>query len=298
MNYSWIFPLSVIVFMTILILYLIIRSNKNNYTDKKEPLYLFWHIGALKGRLKRLEEIINRQWNLINSSDLYNNLDRIFVGIIGSERPNILRVIMENPKVTVIEPNNTMPSIHECYTTYYLWKFCQNNPNSNVIYIHSRGITHNKDESLYVDDWTNMMEYFIIETWRNNIDMIDNYKTFGCELWDFRENNSNKKKDQHNGKHYSGNFWWAKSTYINSLPNPYIFAKNGNDRFGCGEFWILKSPNFDIKEHKILFQTESNPTFDRPKHDIYDDPIPPHMYRNLDSVIPLYMENVQNTFIE
>ena len=67
------------------------------------------------------------------------------------------------------------------------------------------------------------MEYFNIEKWKDCIHKLHNegYNTCGVNL------QSEPKL------HYSGNFWWAKAEYINTLNEvPY------NSRWYC-EMWLL-----------------------------------------------------------
>jgi hypothetical protein len=76
----------------------------------------------------------------------------------------------------------------------------------NVGYIHSKGIT---SLSKQTNRWRKVMEYGVIEKWKDNIHALDEkrYDVSGI-CWDFI------------GNHFSGNFWWAKSSYIKTLPRP------------------------------------------------------------------------------
>jgi hypothetical protein len=94
-------------------------------------------------------------------------------------------------------------------------------------YLHTKGIRHfgNYNEN-FIIDWINLMLYWNIEKWNIAIDKLINYDTYGCNYYN---------ENMH--KHYSGNFWWAKSTYIKKLPT---FIPND---YNAPENWLLLETN-------------------------------------------------------
>jgi hypothetical protein len=78
-------------------------------------------------------------------------------------------------------------------------------------YLHTKGLKHfgNYNES-FIIDWINLMLYWNIEKWKLAINRLEYYDTYGCNS---------------TGQHYSGNFWWAKSSHIKELPTfiPYYY---------------------------------------------------------------------------
>ncbi len=77
----------------------------------------------------------------------------------------------------------------------------------NVGYIHSKGIT---SLSKQVNRWRKVLEYGVIEKWKDNINALSKEYDVSGICWDII------------GNHFSGNFWWAKSSYIRTLPRPVI----------------------------------------------------------------------------
>jgi hypothetical protein len=75
----------------------------------------------------------------------------------------------------------------------------------NVGYIHSKGMT---SLSKQVNRWRKVLEYGVIEKWEDNINALNKGYDVSGICWDLI------------GNHYSGNFWWAKSSYIKTLPRP------------------------------------------------------------------------------
>jgi hypothetical protein len=81
--------------------------------------------------------------------------------------------------------------------------------------------------------------------------------------------------------HYSGNFWWSKSSYIRTLPDPYKWCPDNNykeRRIFC-EMWLLQGNG---KFHNA-YQSGV-------KH-YMSEPFPAFMYRNelLNKVIRLFI---------
>jgi hypothetical protein len=108
--------------------------------------------------------------------------------------------------------------------------------------------------------WRNYLEFFLIEKWRKSVDLLNvpsfltqdgthqTYDTVGTEwLSHFAVNELGSKHAQgmlHNLGHYSGNMWWANSTYIKRLSwnfvddTSYFFdGKIEGTRF-LSEAWI------------------------------------------------------------
>jgi hypothetical protein len=75
----------------------------------------------------------------------------------------------------------------------------------NIGYIHSKGITLLSKE---VNRWRKVLEYGVIEKWNDNINALNKGYDVSGIFW--------------MGNHFSGNFWWAKSSYIETLPRPVI----------------------------------------------------------------------------
>jgi hypothetical protein len=113
-----------------------------------------------------------------------------------------------------------------------------------VCYFHLKGLSRLGDQR--VQDWRHYMEYWCIDQWEENVAKLDEgMDTAGANYvegpW----------------AHYSGNFWWARASYIRKLeplvhpdnlpwgtPSKYINAvlDNGNFRYEH-EAWIgSKSP--------------------------------------------------------
>jgi hypothetical protein len=80
----------------------------------------------------------------------------------------------------------------------------------NVGYIHSKGMT---SLSKKVNRWRKVLEYGVIEKWKDNIDALNNGHDVSGIFY---------RKWRHQNYFYSGNFWWAKSLYIKTLKKPTL----------------------------------------------------------------------------
>lgn len=97
------------------------------------------------------------------------------------------------------------------------------NSTDQVIYIHTKGISYlagnrtvngqfGARHAKAINGWRDIMEHYIIDQWSQRLADSEHFDTQGCFLRDqpFR--------------HYMGNFWWAKASYILSLPHPMQFT--------------------------------------------------------------------------
>jgi hypothetical protein len=118
----------------------------------------------------------------------------------------------------------------EFFTLEILRQFCKNvGVGVPVGYVHTKGVFNGFDNPCIID-WRQYMGYFVIERARDCIKALgEGYDAVGVD-WVTLPN-----------KHFSGNFWWASSQYINRLPqiNPPIFQIEGAPTpRHLAEFWI------------------------------------------------------------
>lgn len=74
-----------------------------------------------------------------------------------------------------------------------------------VLYLHHKGVTNAGNSC--VDDWRHLMSHFCITEWRSCVNKLESGSDTVGVNW---------RQDPY--PHYSGNFWWAKSSYIKTLP--------------------------------------------------------------------------------
>jgi len=199
----------------------------------KKPIIIFYHVFCFSHQYNNWEDTVSEQLMKLKNSNLYDNCDSFFIRIIGSNEDiqKFYELSLNMNKIQIIKADQINDK--EESTLRFLKEYSINNKNINfnILYMHTKGVhsgyNRRQKYSIKVNDWRHLMEYFIIEKWRDCIEKIENgYDACGI-LW---------RKEPLFGKiigHFSGNFWWANSSYINKLPE----IKNKSHR-GYHEFWI------------------------------------------------------------
>lgn len=191
-------------------------------------------------------EMMVEQFRLILTSGLYQVANKIHVGVIespdrsplyGEEWLNSFWKSSSSKKEGVLGkveivfyPDNK----EEVETLKWIRDYSKDNPGDYVLYFHTKGISKC---SRATEDWRRYMEYFCIEMWKDCIQKLDEgYDCCGV-MW-----NTNTSVGAY--PHFSGNFWWANTNYINTLSHKYLDI----DRRIFREFWIGSNPHANAFE--------------------------------------------------
>jgi hypothetical protein len=179
--------------------------------------------------------LFNNKSNILNyliekiiNSKLIDELEEIFIYNIGIPLNNNE---YDNNKINIINYSENI-NLFENPTINKIKAFSDNNPNCYILYLHTKGISYDQTTLFYtkINDWIELMIYFLIDQFKICFEkMNENYDTIGCNLND----------DIHNPKHYSGNFWWASTNYIKTLP----YVDEINPHKMTPEFWLLQNLN-------------------------------------------------------
>jgi len=140
--------------------------------------------------------------------------EKIFINNIG------IPIEKEYPGAEICN-YSTNVDLFETPTINLVRQFAIDNPGHNVLYLHTKGITRNYDDSR-IQDWIDMMLHFLID--ERCIELLNQYDTLGCNL------------TQLPVVHYSGNFWWATTDYLSKLP------VCGADKY-ASEMWLQPRTN-------------------------------------------------------
>lgn len=195
--------------------------NNNSSNPKK---YCFIHSCNFKEvGISILNDIIS---NLINSNSI-QYFEKIFIVNIGEKLDHNY---FENTKIIIINYSENT-ELYEIPTINLIRTFCEYNDNCEILYIHTKGVTHNNNTNII--DWKNMMIYFLVNKCNDCFKLLKDHDTVGCNYQEYPY------------KHYSGNFWWANSKYIKKYLNK---IPNGSKRHDA-EWWILS--NKSVKYYEI-----------------------------------------------
>lgn len=229
-----------------------IEYNDNNMLNNSYPIHIFIHMCCIENWL----EIITEQLNLIKQVGLYELVEKIHFGILG-DISHLTNNIFNDPKYEIMYIDNNI-YLYELHTINKVKKFCENSETEiNVLYIHTKGVRRAGND-LIIKSWRNMMEYFLIEKYKECLFYLNDYDTLGNNIINSKcvtiENASINNKHFY---HYSGNFWWSKKSYIDKLKYlPLEYSKKSNFTRFKAENWILSNyPEADIG---YIYQDNTN----------------------------------------
>ena len=196
-------------------------------------LYCFmvddWEI-RLSSQLKRMK-----------SSSLYeesNEIHLVVTDINNNQKDKIDSLLSEYQKIRL---DYTTRNWYEGHALSKVDNIARTYDDCKILYFHTKGVS-NKYKDLISNDyynlkvegikcWKELMEYFLIDNWKDCIKKLDEYDTVGV-------NNVNNW--------WWGNFWWSNSKHIkNNKPFNEYFT---GSRWGC-ESWLHES-NYNIENIK------------------------------------------------
>jgi len=177
----------------------------------ERKIAVFYHVY----QVNNWREIFWDQITLLFDTGLLEASSLVHIGVNGD-----LPLEFDNPKFT-IKYNSHQET--EADTLYSLYDFCQKNPDYQVLYFHTKGVT--KYGTSHRDSchwWRKLMEHHLIRNWQNAVEKLKESDSAGILFREFPQN------------HYSGNFWWVNADYINRLTP---ITSRDSDRFKS-EFWL------------------------------------------------------------
>lgn len=135
---------------------------------------------------------------------------------------DIYSYIPEELKFVVIECRNT----REIHTYDRMYEICKQE-DFKCGYLHTNG-AYNRNEC--IDELRRYMCHFNLKLYKNCLSALDTYDCCGVDY---------RTEPQ---PHFSGNFWWANSTYLRTLCEPALTRTTLTERHKC-EFWCCSSPH-------------------------------------------------------
>ncbi len=237
---------------------------KNPQFYKENPIYIFMHVCNLHNGV----QIFYEQLQSIVECGLYEKCKNILVCIVGKsfEIPK-----SQYPKLLLLYQDDN-PKYYEVKTINYLKYIVERiNPNSRILYIHTKGVRKNGDE-VCVRSWRKLLEHWTIVNHEISLQYLIHYDTVGSNVINMSPSTDSSKAylfavSPNHFFHYSGNFWWARADHIRKLPllnhDPNKDAISTRCR---AENWIL-SPLPHMRGFEIYY----NKSYVHPYH-IYCDP--------------------------
>lgn len=175
---------------------------------------IFYHMFCVNDSVDRF----SRTYRKIVDSNLINHVDNIYVNCVGSSKIDFSNQIKHLQKVRIIIGNHHKD---ESETLNLVLESAKKNKSRNTLYLHSKGCYRNyhKNTSEFttkaVQSWIDCMEYFLIEQYSTCLDLLHSYDNCGINLLFGKD--QTKGYRYCDGSGYSGNFWWARNSYISTL---------------------------------------------------------------------------------
>lgn len=182
--------------------------------------HIFYHLYYIND----CEQRFLKTFKKIQDSGLYSNIEALHVNIVGRNVPSNF---LANYSDKIKRYNLTTNLTGEMDTLRLMWDSCRIlDPRDNVLYLHCKGVT--KPTHRNVQAWVDYMEYFLIEKWQEALNALKDHDTCGVNL------------QSSPLPHYSGNFWWAKNSFIQRTNRFDVrdWPRRGQPRNMC-EFWLL-----------------------------------------------------------
>jgi len=206
-----------------------------------KPFKLFIHATNIVGKTIRVQEVLDDIFSYIFSSGFINDCEQIIICTCGDP---IKLINHEKIKLQVIDDR------WELQTLTLLQNFCFENTGYNVLFAHCKGTTVNGIPGTVMgnydyqkqDDWRKFMCYFNIAKYKECIKVLENNDTCGV----------NYQIDEANRGFYSGNFWWATSDYIKTLPK--VESINISQNRYMSEKWL----GMNMQSHKAFCMHNSH----------------------------------------
>jgi hypothetical protein len=196
-----------------------------------KPIYVFYHFFARPGF--DWTWALDQQLQILRQSGLTNVAD---INMCVTGEIDLDYVARRYPFVNVIDVRSVDHyNVYEGQTLKAIYE-SDLPDDAYVLYIHNKGATSN---STYVAAWRECLNYEMITKWRHCYNRLMYNDVVGV---------SDTHVLRSNSVITSGNFWWAKASYLKTLPDPinstqYLDKHHPSDydyRY-CFERWITSN---------------------------------------------------------
>ena len=196
--------------------------------------------------------VLYNKYKKINKSELLKNIDNFYVIVSNTQERHkdfLQQFSTLSNKIKIINLSNPVFNDESDTLNFILQQSNDSSTNRRILYLHTKGVTHSHQlVKKNVDAWVEYLDLYNIHKWKECVDALDTNDVAGGLY------------ESSNPKHFSGNFWWANTNYIKTLPE--ITEKNYK-LFNRGEFWILSNTD-------KIYPVSENSTIDRYQNLVFD----------------------------
>ena len=196
-------------------------------------LKIFYYVAALP----TYKDIVVERFRKLKTSRLLENSEIYLI----THANNDMRFIEKSPNVEFVYLNASLQEA-EIPALMFMQNQCETAEQPfYCLYIHQKGISFaGTDKQTRVKHWRWLMDYFLIERWRDCIDKLgEGFNIVGCNF------------TEEPVPHFSGNQYWARSDLITTWPKFTLPSQNNFKsqlsipnvfyRYDA-EFWYGKCP--------------------------------------------------------
>ena len=196
--------------------------------------------------------VLYNKYKKINNSELLKNIDNFYVIVSNTQERHkdfLQQFSTLSNKIKIINLPNPVFNDESDTLNFILQQSNDSSTNRRILYLHTKGVTRSHQlVKKNVDAWVEYLDLYNIHKWKECVDALDTHDVAGGLY------------ESSNPKHFSGNFWWANTNYIKTLPE--ITEKNYK-LFNRGEFWILSNTD-------KIYPVSENSTIDRYQNLVFD----------------------------
>ena len=150
-------------------------------------------------------DIIKEQLDILESSGLYDKTDKLFcyISLYNINDTKLNELIIKYSKIQLITEET---NVYEKFAINNYKKYIQDligEEEYYLYYFHTKGVTKEKDSIFQMR--RQILNYYILNNFEISLNLLEIYDCVGCSLLKYPK------------LHFSGNFWWSKSEYLNTL---------------------------------------------------------------------------------
>ena len=212
---------------------------------------IFFHVYLKTG----YAHILLNKFKKFKVSGLYEKANKIYLLLFGGDIETHTEFLSElqeiYPKIEFAVISNQEFNNEPDTLNFMLKKAKEYTSNTPMLYLHTKGISYNHPTlKKNVEAWVRYLDLYVIYKWEECLEGLKNNDVAGgCFISDT--------------PHFSGNFWWANSDYLKTLPRINSFNITNLNR---GEFWIcsqtdkiyITAYNFDKDPYQNDVTNESD----------------------------------------
>ncbi|MCF7831353.1 MAG: hypothetical protein K9M36_00490 [Candidatus Pacebacteria bacterium] len=186
----------------------------DNYSiQKTKKIYVFFHICCIYN----YAEIVHTMIQSMQDSGLYDECEEIYYALLGDPTDSFLLLLKTYKKMKCVYTSPDITEVEYPLLTY-LQEF-SHTQDAYIFYCHTKGVSQSND-SVKIK-WRERLVEKNIKEYKKCISFLNK----GCDIagcgWKEHpvDNSIRQPFSVHTHSHFSGNFWWAQSVYIRTLPS-------------------------------------------------------------------------------